>query len=347
MTGKKQSKKINEATPELLLSDMELTKEMKVLLDEWLVNGEHKEEVVAALKKLFNQKSSESCDPRMLERIFTGIKAKTGIDFRQSEKKTIFPRIIFRVAAVLLPLFILGGAIAMWVNRGEKLLPETSGQIMLSTATDNERKEVTLPDHSKVWLGKNSSIDYPEDFFTERKVTLNGEAYFSVTRYEGKTFEVITNDIHIQVLGTEFFVRTDKQGETEVALASGKIAVTDRANRNCVHELFPREQLILNNTTRKVEKKEVELASIHMHKFNVLHALEELPLRKVFARLASFHGIEIRIDESLPHDTVIGFDFEPEATLEDVLETIRFVSKEVFDYEIKEKQVTITHRKKQ
>jgi ferric-dicitrate binding protein FerR (iron transport regulator) len=63
-----------------------------------------------------------------------------------------------------------------------------------------------LPDGSQVYLNHHSSISYHEDF-DPRKVNLDGEAFFTVVSNES-IFTVVTAHGDIEVLGTEFNVKT-------------------------------------------------------------------------------------------------------------------------------------------
>lgn len=66
---------------------------------------------------------------------------------------------------------------------------------------------LVLPDGSKVWLNAASRLKFPVTFdgATNRRVFLNGEAYFEISK--GKTpFIVVTNMQEIEVLGTHFNV---------------------------------------------------------------------------------------------------------------------------------------------
>ncbi len=68
--------------------------------------------------------------------------------------------------------------------------------------------KVELPDGSWVWLNSASYLKYPVTFEGEyRKVTLEGEAYFSVQKDNGRKFLVDAGKgIELEVLGTEFNV---------------------------------------------------------------------------------------------------------------------------------------------
>lgn len=68
-----------------------------------------------------------------------------------------------------------------------------------------EKQYFLLPDDSKVVLNANSTINYnKKDWKKNRELTLNGEAYFNVSK--GKKFLVITQLGIVKVLGTQFNV---------------------------------------------------------------------------------------------------------------------------------------------
>jgi len=89
-----------------------------------------------------------------------------------------------------------------------------------------EWKQVRLPDGSLVHLNAKSRLTLGSDWSDSdtRQVWLDGEAFFEVEKKdEGRSkFQVITNDLVIEVLGTQFNVHN--RGEhTEVFLKEGKI----------------------------------------------------------------------------------------------------------------------------
>jgi len=94
----------------------------------------------------------------------------------------------------------------------------SNSNIKIST-TDNFEK-IDLPDGSIAYLNNNSYIEYDKNF-TERVVWQNGEVYFKVTK--GITpFTVKTDAGEIQVLGTEFNVKSNKK-ELEVEVEEGLV----------------------------------------------------------------------------------------------------------------------------
>ena len=89
-----------------------------------------------------------------------------------------------------------------------------------------EWENVDLPDGSHVKLNANSELEVSKNWFSGnvRKVTLSGEAYFEVARIlsTDARFQVITNDLIIEVLGTSFNVHSRGE-DTKVFLEEGKV----------------------------------------------------------------------------------------------------------------------------
>jgi transmembrane sensor len=92
------------------------------------------------------------------------------------------------------------------------------------TTTMAETKVYTLPDGSEVTLNAESKIAYSRfNFSDDRTVTLEGEAFFNVTK--GNTFTVKSENGNVTVLGTSFNVNT-RPAEFEVSCFTGKVKVT-------------------------------------------------------------------------------------------------------------------------
>lgn len=104
---------------------------------------------------------------------------------------------------------------------------------MIAIATlAGEHKKVVLPDGSQVWLNENSEISYQANFanHSERNLELHGEAFFEVTKNKTKPFIVDAGKSKIEVLGTSFDVRVNKNGSAKVSLFTGKISFKNKQN---------------------------------------------------------------------------------------------------------------------
>lgn len=88
---------------------------------------------------------------------------------------------------------------------------------------------LVLSDGSEVMLNTGSKLCYPSRFTgRERRVVLEGEAYFRVKHDPSHPFIVETADIDTRVLGTEFNVKAYKGSTVHVTLVRGKVALRSR-----------------------------------------------------------------------------------------------------------------------
>jgi ferric-dicitrate binding protein FerR (iron transport regulator) len=105
--------------------------------------------------------------------------------------------------------------------------------ITLLTRTDMEvitagegMLAVELPDHSRVSLHQGATLKYPKAFKKdERRVVLEGDAFFEVTHNAEHPFIVDAGKIDVQVLGTSFYVSSAKE-QASVTVATGKVRMS-------------------------------------------------------------------------------------------------------------------------
>ncbi|MFL9844881.1 FecR family protein [Flavobacterium rhizosphaerae] len=91
-------------------------------------------------------------------------------------------------------------------------------------ANAGKRTTFMLPDNSKVVLNAASEADYKTwNWDDNRRVELEGEAWFKVAK--GKTFDVVTPQGTVTVVGTQFNVK-EREGRFEVTCFEGKVKVT-------------------------------------------------------------------------------------------------------------------------
>lgn len=113
--------------------------------------------------------------------------------------------------------------------------------------------DLELNDHSHVWLNAGSSIIYPVAFSgKDRKVSINGEAYFEVAHDARKPFIVEKGNTSVQVLGTHFDVRAyDNDAQLKVTLLQGKVKVNTSTREQL---LAPGEQAVVANDAISLNK---------------------------------------------------------------------------------------------
>lgn len=203
------------------------------------------------LEELWDELVCYQAEPENKEKIIEGlaeVKERLGLPEvvlkPQAEIEPLRPhrngkRITFRVAAVVIPLLVLAG----WLLFDKKAGADAPERLLASAG--DTQVEITLPDESRVWINKGSSVSYPEVFGDERVVEMEGEAYFAVRRDVDRPFVVKTERLSVNVLGTEFSVDA-REDRTEVTLNEGRVRVdidgesylmNDRGRLEYDHEL--------------------------------------------------------------------------------------------------------------
>jgi len=123
---------------------------------------------------------------------------------------------MWRAAAIIGGLLIGGAAVYVLMQPSRTAISTPYAAI----------KTVVLPDSSEVVLNANSDIRFYPDWKTHaRKVWVDGEAFFKVRPARGgeaAPFTVYTSEAEIEVLGTEFNVKSIDHS-TAVMLRSGKV----------------------------------------------------------------------------------------------------------------------------
>lgn len=117
----------------------------------------------------------------------------------------------------------------------------------------NEAVEYVLPDSSHVTLN-SGTIEYKKEF-KNRKVNLNGEAFFDVVHNEKNPFNIETGNIIVEDIGTSFYVNTLSNGnKVTIILKQGKVALYKKDSPSEKYFLEPGEKIeysISNKTFTK------------------------------------------------------------------------------------------------
>lgn len=119
--------------------------------------------------------------------------------------------------------------------------------VLTLTIPRGQNYKVTLADGTEVWLNTDTKFSYPSKFTGgERRVSLQGEAYFKVKRDPQHPFIVEANGVETKVLGTEFNVRSYGKGSSYVTLIKGSVEVKNRERQAHYVRLVPGQEAKLN-----------------------------------------------------------------------------------------------------
>lgn len=158
--------------------------------------------------------------------------------------------------------------------------------------------QVILSDRTKVWLNAASSIHFPNEFTGKtRKVQVTGEAYFEVTDDPDKPFQVIVNNITVQVLGTHFNVMAyQNEPVAKVTLIQGAVKVKE-GNKDVL--LQPGEQAQISSEGQITKVKALDdQATIAW--INNQFWFEDDDIQTVMRELARWYNVKVVIRGNIP-----------------------------------------------
>ena len=168
---------------------------------------------------------------------------------RKPEKRFSFIPYLRYVAIVAVILSIGWGGFRLIRSNQEKVLTYTEVHVK-----NGEHKRIILPDGTSVTLNAGSYLRYPREFITDvRRIEMNGEAFFEVTRDEEKPFLIHTKDADVKVLGTSFNVKAfDMDEQLTVSVQTGKVQVD---LPEAMMRLLPDEQFVMDKTKGEFQKR--------------------------------------------------------------------------------------------
>ncbi|KRT15932.1 hypothetical protein ASU31_10500 [Pedobacter ginsenosidimutans] len=166
----------------------------------------------------------------------------------------------------------------------------------LNTAK-GETYQVVLPDGSKVWLNAASTLTYPAKFtsLNQRKVQLDGEAYFEIAKDKTHPFIVASGNQEITVLGTHFNINNYKDEKAaKTTLLEGSVKISSTINKGTEKTLKPGEQAILND---KGELKVSEVITSDAIAWkNGKFVFDDESIESIMQKLSRWYNVEVIYD---------------------------------------------------
>lgn len=153
--------------------------------------------------------------------------------------------------------------------------------------------DIVLGDGTRVWLNADSKLKYPVAFNgEERRVYLEGEAYFDVARDSSKPFFVETREQCVQVLGTAFNIYTYSDEQMKyTTLARGKVEVWDKETGK-EWTLVPGKQVCLNAANGESIVREVDVRKEIAWKEG-LFVFHDQTLERIMMKLARWYNVTV------------------------------------------------------
>ncbi|WP_152541893.1 FecR family protein [Saccharicrinis fermentans] len=237
-----------------------------------------------------------------------------------------------RIAASIMIVFGIGYGLL-------RSLHNYSSTSMVTVNTRyGERRTVVLSDSSVVVLNAGSKLMYAREFSTtHRKVTLEGEAFFEVTRDSQRPFIIQSRDITTTVLGTSFSVHAYPDEYCCVTVKTGHVKVTlNDVNHQSIY-LQSGEQAYLKNKGDEMEKRVVNSQLFTAWQNNHL-IFNQLRFEDILKVLERNYGVKIHCSNHAIMQKQITTQYFNES-LSSIIKDLQFMVN--FKYEMNEDYISI------
>ena len=227
-------------------------------------------------------------------------------------------------AAIAVFALLIGGMGYSWLQRVDFY----SNQKMVEyIAPYGSRTELKLLDGSVVKLNAGTTIRYDNNFgLNNRKVELEGEAYFEVAKNEKLPFKVKTKEIAVIALGTIFNVKAyGDEDKVETTLLEGSVRV-----KNIEHGV--KRSIVLTPSQKAVfSKQDFNFEVMQLSNLSELSWFEEewlisnMNLQEFSRLLERRYDVEIKFQDKRIEKVVFSGKFKDE-TIEQIMEAVSLIS---------------------
>ena len=205
----------------------------------------------------------------------------------------------------------------------------TAGGVDTTIDPRSDQYSVVLPDGSRVWLNRGSTLNYPENFVNNtRIVELSGEAYFEIAQLadangQGKMPFVVrmqpdgnnSPPAEVEVLGTHFNIYAHKGEPIKTTLAEGKVKMS---TGNISQVLEPGQQAVLDNPdAAHIQLRDnISVENVLAWRKNKFHFKDE-PIGNIIAELSRWYDNPFAIEGKI--DTPFTLIYDRNKPLSEVL----------------------------
>jgi len=164
--------------------------------------------------------------------------------------------------------------------------------------------QITLPDHSKVWLNAESSLRFPTAFTEkQRMVELTGEAYFEVAPNKDQPFLVKAGTTETRVLGTRFNVMAyGDEGPVKTTLLEGSVQM---GLGQASTLLTPGQQGQYDAEKGRMATRMVNTRQVTAWK-DGYYFFDRTPVQSIMRQISRWYDVQIVYQGQAPRDEIVG-----------------------------------------
>lgn len=246
-----------------------------------------------ALFRVWNEIDAGEITPVEVQRALSSVKSRLGLSNESRRKRIFWVFETLRYAAVLAVVLVTG--LVVWQVMERRV--SSASDMIECFVPYGQKKNIELPDGTKVMLNAGTLFVYPKHFYGEkRRVYLTGEAYFDVTHDKNKPFVVSAGPLNITVLGTSFNVEA-YPGEDDIftTLHSGRVKVSRTGDENNGVLMRPDDRVVYHVKDGSFEMYHVESGDFTSWTEGEIRFVDE-PLFAMLRTLERHYGVVFKYD---------------------------------------------------
>lgn len=226
-------------------------------------------------------------------------------------------RLVWMVACAAVILVAVVG-MWMWVDNATT----TSHNVFVYT-TNRSTATLRMTDGTVVNLAPHSTLTYSRNYDNnDRKVTLDGEAYFNVATNTKKPFCVQSGEQSVVATGTKFSVRSYARDKVFVTtLMEGRIVVTSPRLKRPV-ALKPRQQVCYDNRRKTLVMQQVKNMRAEVSWINNVYEFDGATLDDIFNRMEHVYNVNFVCSHPEELNTTYKVMFYQKEGLDDFLRIV-------------------------
>lgn len=288
-------------------------------VQEWLDADAAHADALFRLESVHRRVGAASMNGREVSQRLRALHHRMDADERSARRRRGL-RVMWQRAAVVAGVILLG-ALAWWLAGADG--PLRGPEMMVAAATGDHPRLVRLTDGTSVWLKAGSQLRYPATFGSdERRVELQGEGYFEVTKNRHRPFIVAGGPVDVKVLGTKFDFTIDRnKQQASVSLIEGSVEVRD-VKRNALLLLRPNQRVTVNTVTgrQKVENMDTRIvAAWHNHLIPFTNA----NINDIARTIEALYGVQVQVSADVDRTQTYSGAVYLASNIDSVLSLIR------------------------
>jgi transmembrane sensor len=319
-----------------------INEEEQAALNVWInISPDLHQKILDDIVQMYRQKNRKK---KLPDAIFNRFVSQYQVNLDPADQERTFSRsfnpfrfISMPAAAAAIALVLVCSGIFFFLNKnriaeqtGFAQKPDALVWKEIKSAT-GKQVFLTLSDGSTIRLSPGSSLKYPVTFAgKERRVHLEGEAFFEITKNPEKPFMVEATHLTTRVLGTSFQVVAFKdQALTSVTVVTGKVSVSRNRSGHqpeLMASLSPDQRVLLNWEEDSMKVTTISPAQTAAIKEGKL-VFDNNSLKEVAEKLQTQYGIAVHLANDEVAARRITATFDQNISMSDLSEILGQVSK--------------------